>query len=201
MSRIPGCVVSGAVLLFALVSGNAFSQAASPPEREVVSGITTKRMIPGAPYELAGKRIVFANWYYVQPGDLDWRDAEGKSVYVSGNSGPFEAHHVGVNAPQGIRIFAQKPQVIGPLDLPTRGMLQDGKVYKGWTSTDYLESTNGMTWEKKAALVTKGPDTQGTWHVFIDPSAPAEERFKAVWTGEITRAQFEEFRRKRLDGW
>ncbi|MBI2432296.1 MAG: hypothetical protein HYV26_05445, partial [Candidatus Hydrogenedentes bacterium] len=49
------------------------------PEREVLDGISTSGNIPGAPYELAGKRIVFANWYYIQPGDLDWLNGEGKS--------------------------------------------------------------------------------------------------------------------------
>jgi hypothetical protein len=197
MARIP----SIAALLFALAPSNLFAQPAPAPEREVVAGITTRRTIPGMPYELAGKRVVFANWYYIQPGDLDWRDADGKSVYVSGNSAPFEAHHIGVNAPRGIRLVAQKPQVIGPLDLPSRGVLQDGNIYKGWTSTHYLESTNGMHWEPKAALVGKGPVTGSTWHVFVDPSAPAAERYKAVWTTEITRAEFEEFRKKRPDGW
>ncbi len=190
-----------AALLLTLATPMLFSEPAPVPEREVIAGITTKRIIPGEPYELAGKRIVFANWYYIQPGDLDWRDADGKSVYVSGNSGPFEAHHVGINAPQGIRIMAQKPEVIGPFDLPTRGMLQDGAIYKGWTSTDYLESTNGMNWEKKGKLVWQGLSTDSTWHVFIDPSASPGERFKAIWTTEITRAQFEEFRKKRPDGW
>jgi len=190
-----------AALLLTLARGNAFAQTAQPPARAVVAGIPTRPAAPGAPYELAGKRIVFANWYYIQPGDLDWRDADGKSVYVSGNSGPFAAHHVGINAPQGIRIVAQKPSVIGPLDLPRRGMLQDGAIYKGWTSTDYLESTNGMSWEKKIALVWQGPSTDSTWHVFLDPGAPPAERFKAVWNDHITRAQFDEFRQKRPDGW
>jgi len=189
------------VLLLAFVSSDGSSQTSLSPDREVIAGISTKRIIPGAPYELAGKRIVFANWYYIQPGDLDWRDAKGKSVYVSGNSGPFDAHHIGINAPEGIRIMAQKPKVIGPLDLPHRGILQDGNIYRGWDSTDYLESTNGMIWEKKAKLASLGPSTDSTWHVFVDTSAPLGERFKAVWSSEITRAQFDEFRKKRPDGW
>jgi hypothetical protein len=45
---------------------------APAPAREVVPGISTDRVIPGTPYELAGKRIVFTNWYYIDPGDLDW---------------------------------------------------------------------------------------------------------------------------------
>ena len=106
----------------------------------MLEGITTRRIVPGAPYELAGKRVVFTNWYYIQPGDLDWRNAEGKSVYVSGDEGPFGARHVGINAPHGIRIVAEKPQVLGPLDRPHRMILRDGDVYKGWTDSDYYES-------------------------------------------------------------
>lgn len=87
------------------------AQAAPTPEREIFKGIATDRPTPGAPYELAGKRIVFTNWYTIQPGDLDWRDAEGKSVYVTGKSGPLEAHHVGINASRGIRIMAEKQAV------------------------------------------------------------------------------------------
>jgi hypothetical protein len=39
------------------------------PERTLHDGVTTRRPVPGAPYELVGKRVVFANWYYIQPGD------------------------------------------------------------------------------------------------------------------------------------
>ena len=35
---------------------------AEPPQREVVPGYSTTRLIPGVPYDLAGKRIVFTNW-------------------------------------------------------------------------------------------------------------------------------------------
>src|ERR1035437_7598348 len=59
--------------------------------REVFSGISTSRIIPGQPYDLAGNRIVFTNWYYVHPGDLDWINARGESVYVKGSEGLFGA--------------------------------------------------------------------------------------------------------------
>src|SRR5690242_17201544 len=101
------------------------------PGREVVKGIATRRIVPGAPYQLAGKRIVFANWYFIQPGDLDWRDASGKSVYVEGDSGPFEADHVGINTPHGIRIRAETPHVLEPFFRPHRMLLKDGELYKG----------------------------------------------------------------------
>ena len=115
-----------AFLLFAFTPLIALAQPVSAPERKVLDGITTRRIVPGMPYELAGKRIVFTNWYYIQPGDLDWRNSEGKSVYVQGNEGPFAARHIGINAPHGIRIAAEKPQILGPIDRPHRMILHDG---------------------------------------------------------------------------
>ena len=78
-----------AILLSALSTSRAYSQANGAPDRTVANGITTKHIVPGSPYELAGKRIVFTNWHYIQPGDLDWRDSTGKSVYVKGDEGPY----------------------------------------------------------------------------------------------------------------
>ncbi|MCA9441059.1 MAG: hypothetical protein KC964_09660, partial [Candidatus Omnitrophica bacterium] len=168
--------------------------------REVVPGISTDRIIPGEPYDLAGKRIVFTNWHYIQPGDLDWVNDEGVSVYVHGDEDPNASHFVGKETPRGIRIRARKPEIIGPYDLPYRTILQDGGLYRGWTSSEYLESTDGIHWEKKADLVfDQEPD--GVHHVFIDPTAPENERFKAVWTGKLNQEEFAEFREKRPDGW
>jgi hypothetical protein len=74
--------------------------------REVVSGIKTRRVVQGEPYELAGKRLVFTNWYYVRPGDLDWQNDTGESVYVKGSEGPWGAHYKGVDTPRRIRLIA-----------------------------------------------------------------------------------------------
>jgi hypothetical protein len=191
-----------ALLLTCLASSNARSQQPIPvPERKVIEGITTTRLVPGAPYELAGKRIVFTNWYYIQPGDLDWRDARGQSVYVHGSSGLFEADHVGINAPHGIRIIAEKPQVLEPFFRPHRMILRDGDLYRGWTDSDYYESRDALRWERKAKLQPGEGVPDGFYQVFIDPVGPPEERFKAVWTGAIDRARFEAFRKQRPDGW
>ena len=193
--------LGAAVLLSVVAASSAWAQSTSAPERKVFEGITTRRIVPGAPYDLAGKRVVFTSWYDIQPGDLDWRNAEGKSVYVSGDEGPFGARHVGINAPHGIRIVAEKPQVLGPLDRPHRMVLRDGDVYKGWTDSDYYESRDAIHWQKKAALKLGAAAEDGFYQVFIDPSAPSEQRYKAVWVGQITRAQFDAFRARRPDGW
>jgi hypothetical protein len=173
----------------------------APVEREVVDGIMTSRIIQGEPYALAGKRIVFTNWHYVQPGDLDWRNAAGESVYVHGDEGLFDAYHVGVNAPRGVRLTVAQPEVRGPLSRPSRTTLRDGDVYKGWTSERYYESSDALQWEEKGMLTFDKPVNDGLGHIFIDPSAPPEERFKGTWVGSITRAEFEAFRQKRPDGW
>ena len=194
--------VAGARLfLFAFAASSAFSQSAplSLPDRKVLEGITTQRTVQGVPYELAGKRIVFTNWYYIQPGDLDWRNAQDKSVYVEGNEGLFGARHVGINAPHGIRIAAEKPRVMGPIDRPHRMILRDGDVYKAWTDSDYYESSDAIHWQKKAALKLEAGIEDGLYHVFIDPSARPEERYKTVCVGHITRAQFDAFRARRPD--
>src|SRR5258708_15096245 len=108
----------------AILASNGFAQPVPAPEHKVHEGISTRRIVAGAPYELAGRRIVFTNWYYIQPGDLDWRDADGKSVYVAGDKGLFDVQHVGINAPHRIRITAEKPHGLGPVNRPHRMILQ-----------------------------------------------------------------------------
>lgn len=168
--------------------------AESRPLREVIDGIMTDRMVQGAPYELHGDLIVFTNWYYIQPGDLDWRDKDGRSVYVHGDEGLFEARHVGINAPRGIHLTVEKPSVMGPIQRPSRTILQDQGIYRGWTSSAYYESADALHWDKKADLAFVGPNEDGVHPVFVDSAGAPEERFKAVWVGHITRAEFEAFR-------
>jgi len=171
--------------------------------RDVVKGIATDRIIPGEPYDLVGNRIVFTNWYYVHPGDLDWIDDEGKSVYVDGDEHPDASHFVGKEPPRGIRLRARQPRIEGPLDIPYRMILQDGELYKGWTSSEYYESSDGMKWTKKANLVfDELSKRDGFFQVFIDPSAPPAERYKALIEGlHISAEEFDKFRKKRPDGW
>jgi hypothetical protein len=176
--------------------------AAERPEREIFPGIATRRVVEGVPLALAGKRIVFTNWHYIQPGDMDWRNDDGKSVYVNGNEGPFAAHHVGIRAPRGIRIAAAKPATImGPFERPHRMILQDGDMYKGWTDSHYFESRDGMKWLQKAPLQLDDADDFSLYQVFIDPSASADERYKSIGTGSMSRSEFEEFRKRRPDAW
>lgn len=205
----PGDIVAGhrmTLLLFCmagLVFITSFADADEVPnlKREIVPGLHATRPVYGAPYDLAENRLVFTNWYYVQPGDLDWREPSGNSVYVDGDSDLFEAQYVGINAPHGIRILAEKPQVRGPLSRPYRMILQDGEVFKGWTSSEYFESEDGVNWEMKAPLKLDERIHDGLFQIFIDATAPAAERYKAVWVGILTRAEFDDFRARRPKAW
>lgn len=170
-------------------------------DRELVAGISTSRPVPGHPYELAGKRIAFTNWYYIQPGDLDWRDEAGKSVYVTGDEGPYGAQHVGLRAPRGIRIAAEPPQVPEPFERPYRMILRDGDLYKGWTSSEYFESTDGYAWEKQADLKFEGKFDDGVFQVFVDSGADPEERYKSVMVAEIGAEEFARYRSARPGDW
>src|SRR5262245_61346927 len=65
----------------------------------------------GEPYALAGKRMVFTNWIFVRPGQLDWANDKGESVY--GNSkkiGPWDSHFRGLMAPRGVRLTTEVAQ-------------------------------------------------------------------------------------------
>jgi len=120
--------------------------------RDVVEDIPTDMIIPGEPYDLAGKRIVFTNWYYVHPGDLDWIDDEGKSVYVDGNEHPDASHFVGKEPPRGIHLRARKPVIKGPLDMPHRMIMQ---FLLNWGKVD------GQTVLDKSLITAMGtPSTQ-----------------------------------------
>jgi len=193
-ARVAGIALAVAMVLWA---HGAWAQYRG---REVVEGIPTGRIIPGEPYDVAGNRIVFTNWYYVQPGDLDWVNKDGVSVYVDGDEHPDAALFVGREPPRGIRLRARKPQIMGPLDRPYRMILHEGERYRGWTSSEYYESADAVHWEKKADLVLD-KETDGLFHIFIDPTAAPDERYKAVWVTQLTAEEFAGFREKRPDGW
>jgi hypothetical protein len=130
---------TGGVLGLSLARGTeARAVGADEKLREVVKGIQTRRVVQGEPYELAGKRLVFTNWYYVRPGDLDWLNDKGQSVYVKGSEGPWGAHYKGVDTPRGIRLVTQKPdRILGPIERPSRGIIQDGRLLRGRDSSAY----------------------------------------------------------------
>lgn len=187
--------------------------------------------ITGEPYELAGKRMVFVNWYYVRSGRFLWVNDAGKVVHVAGNEGPFGAKVTRTDQAHGVRISAEQGERMGPLmrfEKPweSRGisisvLLQDKGVYRGWGNIDptkmgdkpnshpcYFESNDGIHWERpdlgifefmgsrRNNLLVTAPSS-----IFIDPTAPAEARYKGVSLLDISHQEFEQFKKRRPDAW
>lgn len=215
--------------LFALTIMVAFASGSLASERDSKKGAgkMTAAAKTGEPYELAGKRLVFTNWYYVRPGSFAWVDDKGNGVTVVGSQGPWGAHFRRHDYPHGIRLVAQPAQRVGPIlkfERPWEGMgvniatliHHDGR-YRGWGGcqakdgkkyTCYFESSDGLTWQRpNLGLVEfEGSkdnnllaDNPGT--VFIDPAGPPEERYKAVQTGELDDAKAKEFLKRRPDAY
>jgi hypothetical protein len=88
------------------------------------------------------------------------------------------------------------------MEIPHRCILQAADHYDGWSNDTYFRSSDGVTWTKVADLKLDKAFSDGLWQVFIDPSAPSTERYKTIWPDDaLTKDQFEEFRKKRPDGW
>ncbi len=170
----------------------------------------------GEPYDVGSKRIVFTTWYWVRPGQMDWRDKEDKSVFANKKvmAGPFDAHYINIDGPWGVRLTTERAQRAPKLDIKPEKPWEsggitvtqmlptpEGKIMAWGTSTDkegnsrpcYFESTDAINWKRPALnlvdyegnkennLTPGGP----SGHVFIDPNAPPEERFKSASNSDL----------------
>jgi hypothetical protein len=212
-SRFPSVCVVAATLVFLSAAG------------AVLSNPVPARPNSGEPYALAGKRLVFTNWFYIRPGGFAWLDANGNNVTVVGSQEPHEARFQRTDSPQGMRLVAQPAQRVGPItrsEFPweTKGIaittvIREGDKYRAWSSCSgekngglaYFESADGMTWTRPKLGIVKvdGQDTNllggpdGT--VFIDPSAPSAERYKMVTLNDMTFADYEAWKKAQPDRW
>jgi hypothetical protein len=183
----------------------------------------------GEPYELAGRRLVFTTWRFVRPGRLGWYDDRGRAVTVTGDQGPWEAHFQSIDQPTGIRLRVQPAQrtrlglepehawEAGGLRLVT--WLQEGRTIRAWGTCGpqrsdeylcYVESDDGVTWRRPRLDLYEHGGNRGNnllgpadefGNVFVDPAAPAGERFKWIVASEITREQYDRYRARRPEAW
>ncbi len=221
------CILSMLLLKTILSAGTTTAE----EQREVLPGLSTSRVVPGSPYDLAGRRIVFTNWHYVHPGmDADWRLPDGSNARVVGSFGPWDARFRHENHAYGIQIKAQPAQRMGPLvnlERPweSKGVrfnvvIQDEGKYRAWGYVDigkkgsppqmkpaYYESKDGIHWERPnlGQVEFEGSKDNNLYngydeaHVFKDPTAPPEERYKAVMPSAFSRKDFDEYRKKYPD--
>lgn len=180
--------------------------------------------ISGEPYALSGKRLAFTNWFYVRPATFGWFDEQGRNVAVWGDGGPEDFHFRRSDDPHGIRLRVhpaersgpflrvERPWEAGGVQLTT--ILQDGGLYRAWGVTGwgdlksrgnpcfvYFESADGFDWQRPdCGIFELGGerhnnilDSRGGT-VFIDPSAPPDERYKWVAEHHFSREEFEAYR-------
>jgi len=179
----------------------------------------------GEPYALAGKRMVFTNWYYIRPGQLDWKDSAGKSVYASGEfqAGPNDAHFDIYLAPRGIRIVAEPAQRGQPIirrQMPWEKMgisgntlIHENGKYRLWAGAQeargksfgcYFESTDGKTWTRPSLGLVEYNGSRDNnlfnapgGYIFVDPHAPPAERYKSIWAARTDPKIIQEYRKRR----
>ena len=186
------------------------------------------REMPGEPYDLAGKRLVFTNWYYIKPAFCWWYDKEGNFLDLKSSSyGPWEAEFQAKECPFGIRLAAQPAERMGPILRPEHpweekgvsisAVIHENGLYRGWGGCHsieddnhdcYFESNDGLHWERPNLGIVEfegGCDNNfilnNPGSVFKDPSAPDDERYKGACSRDLTREEFEEYLKHRPDGW
>jgi len=155
------------------------------------------------------KKVLFTDWRDIQCGKISWLTSEGEQYAVGNPPGLQVAMHASPEAvPHGIRLEAQPARKTEPVD-DYKGWgrtIWDGGLYRSW----YLEingnsklgtgsaahaqppesvvvcateSADGFHWKEpqRCAISVPGLRNFGGLTFFIDPSAPAAQRYKLVY--------------------
>jgi hypothetical protein len=178
------------------------------------------------PHVLAGKRLVFTNWYFVRPPFFDWVNDKGESVYISAteNFGLYGAEFVTRDVSFGVKFFVEECKPELPLfknDKPWDkwgirlfNLIYYNGKYRMWGRcyTDnlsgrpcYFESLDGIHWEKpNLGLVEFEGNrnnnllpTELNFSIFIDQIAPPEERYKTLLHITIEEDHFQRLKKTR----
>ena len=221
-NRLPLLSILLALSFFVLALFPVFSK--EEPSPELIEALKNSQLT-GEPYELAGNRIVFTNYYFIDPGNLLWLNDEGERVNTLEEPyyGPWDIQITRPSSPYGIEITTEQAIRDGRLErekpwekeyVRMRTILKEGDTYRAWGKcvpggNCYFESKDGIHWERPNLglkewngstdnnLLPSGP----TGCVFIDPSAPPEERYKSVGGEKMTLAEFDEWRKEHPDKW
>ena len=154
---------------------------------------------------------LFLDWRYVQVGEVNqgpyWADENGNRMPLrlwddrAMRTQPFDAHFVARDVATGIRVEAEKSRKLEPFPeggAPGTRIICDEGLYRTWykphegvagARIQYAESTDGFAWsdpvECRFDWSAGPPITDERPVMFIDPSAPDEERFKVMFRSWI----------------
>lgn len=155
------------------------------------------------------KKLLFVDLRHIDPGDLQWRTADGTVVPVAGPpEPPVPVWADASRVVRGVRLVAQKPAKEGPVENRPGQVLLDAGVYRGWSlKTNYAgadlgsyssalaesitvrtaESNDGYAWSERdvSTVPVKGITGIDGAGFFIDPNGSAEERYKCVFHASV----------------
>lgn len=154
-------------------------------------------------------KLLFVDLRHIDPGDLQWRTADGTVIPVAGPpEPPVPVHADPSRVARGIRLVAQKPKKEGPVENRPGHVVMDGGVYRGWSlKTNYAgadlgsyssalaesivvqaaESNDCYAWSSRDVCTVPvhgitGIDGGG---FFIDANGGADERYKCVFHAAV----------------
>jgi hypothetical protein len=167
------------------------------------------------PYTLHPGPHLFTDWRFIEAGAPSYIDAAGEAVPLKGDGHLRPVWHRGINVPHGIRIVGVKPTKSAPIEGPMgASVVLDGGIYRSWSGANYSESSDGFHWTRPSLPgEPEGQDRNALFFnrtgvhgpgVFVDPSAPADERYKMIFWSEMGHGReelreriHEKFRRTR----
>jgi hypothetical protein len=159
-------------------------------------------------YPIFPKNVLFVDARHIATNDLKWYSAEGALLPVAGPpEGNNQAFASLDKIPRGIRLEAQKAHKSDPLPAGTRftRVIQDGGRFRSWyvdvhyrsghdlgsyateypanVEIVYTESEDGYHWAEKQRSALPAQRHRGFdgFTYFIDPHAPASERYKFIY--------------------
>lgn len=151
---------------------------------------------PYQPYVLSGGLHLFSDLRFIDPGQPSYVDEAGNVIPYTKTDHAGELYLRPVNVPRGIRVVAEQARKSDPLEGPVGWtvLFEDG-LYRSWMGANYSESKDGFVWTKPSLPNEQGVEDRNTLFfsrtgvhgpgVFIDPSAPAAEKYKMVFWSEV----------------
>lgn len=159
-----------------------------------------------------GPRLLL-DWHYVLCGEIGvagpyWGTAEDSPLPLrlwqseEWRDRPVDARYFPRDVAQGVRIVAEEAEKLDPFPPerpPGRMIILDEGTYRTWCwphegsedqSISHAESRDGLDWDDPAPCSfdwSASPGLEGTERpeIFLDPSAPEEERFKMFFRDGI----------------